>query len=114
MMGVSPKKAVKALYDMGLRVFGANCGNGPAETEQVLSQMVAVKPPDVYLIAQSNAGLPKWEKGETAGGTIHYDGTPEVMADYARKMRELGVSYIGACCGSSPQHIAAMAAALHA
>ncbi len=112
MMGVSPKKAIKALYDMGVRVMGANCGNGPAETEQVLAQMVAVKPPDVYLIAQSNAGLPKWEKGETPEGHIHYDGTPEVMAEYARKMRDLGVSYIGACCGSTPEHVAAMAAAL--
>jgi 5-methyltetrahydrofolate--homocysteine methyltransferase len=108
MMGVSPKRAVAALYDMGIRVMGANCGNGPAETEQVLGQMVAVRPPGVYLIAQSNAGLPKWTKGQA----ISYDGTPEVMAGYAAKMRELGVNYIGACCGSTPAHLAAMAEAL--
>jgi 5-methyltetrahydrofolate--homocysteine methyltransferase len=109
MMGVKPVQAVKALYDMGVRVLGANCGNGPGEIERVIGEMVAVKPADVFLIAQSNAGLPKYE---TASKQIHYDGTPEVMAEYALKMKALGVSYIGACCGSTPAHIAAMRAAL--
>jgi 5-methyltetrahydrofolate--homocysteine methyltransferase len=113
MMGVSPSRAIDAIYKMGVRIIGANCGNGPAETVQVLSQIAAVRPPDVYLIAQSNAGLPKWERGEVAGsGQIHYDGTPDLMATYALKMRELGVNYIGACCGSTPEHIHAMATAL--
>ena len=109
MMGTSPKLALQTLYDLGIRVIGANCGNGPAETETTLAQMAALKPADVYLIAQSNAGLPKYE---SATKKISYDGTPEVMAEYALKMKELGVSYIGACCGSTPAHIAAMRAAL--
>ena len=109
MMGVKPVQAVKALYDMGVRVIGANCGNGPAEIERIISEMVAVKPADVFLMAQSNAGLPKYD---TATKGIHFDGTPEVMAEYALKMRELGISYIGACCGSTPAHIAAMRDAL--
>jgi 5-methyltetrahydrofolate--homocysteine methyltransferase len=107
MMGISPVQAVEALYDLGIRVMGANCGNGPTEIEQVLTQMVAVKPADVFLIAQSNAGLPQYAQKK-----IHYDGTPEVMAAYALKMKDLGVNYIGACCGSTPGHIAAMKAAL--
>ncbi len=107
MMGVKPEQAVKALSGWGIRVLGANCGNGPAETEEVLGKMVAVKPADVFLIAQSNAGLPKYVDKK-----IHYDGTPEVMAAYAVRMKELGVSYIGACCGSTPAHIAAMREAL--
>ena len=61
MMGVKPVQAVKALYDMGVRVMGANCGNGPGEIERIIGEMVAVKPADVFLIAQSNAGLPKYE-----------------------------------------------------
>lgn len=109
MMGVKPVQAVKALYGMGVRVIGANCGNGPAEVERIISEMVAVKPADLFLIAQSNAGLPKYD---TATKAIHYDGTPEVMAEYALKMRELGINYIGACCGSTPAHIAAMRDAL--
>ena len=107
MMGVKPVQAVEALYDLGIRVIGANCGNGPDEIESVISEMVAVRPPDVFLIAKSNAGLPKYENKQ-----IYYDGTPEVMADYAVKMRALGVNWIGACCGSTPAHIAAMRAAL--
>jgi methionine synthase I (cobalamin-dependent) len=107
MMGVKPAQALEALYGWGIRVIGANCGNGPAEIERVMSEMVAVKPADVYLIAQSNAGLPKYQQKQ-----IHYDGTPEVMAAYAVKMKEMGVTYIGACCGSTPAHIAAMRDAL--
>ena len=107
MMGVKPVQALEALYGWGVRVIGANCGNGPDEIERVVGEMAAVKPADVYLIAQSNAGLPKYEQKK-----IHYDGTPEVMAGYALKMKALGVSYIGACCGSTPAHIAAMRDAL--
>jgi 5-methyltetrahydrofolate--homocysteine methyltransferase len=107
MMGVKPTQALEALYGWGIRVIGANCGNGPAEIERVMSEMVAVKPADVYLVAQSNAGLPKYQQKQ-----IHYDGTPEVMAAYAVKMKEMGVAYIGACCGSTPAHIAAMRDAL--
>ncbi len=107
MMGVKPAQAVKALHGMGVRVIGANCGNGPAEIERIATEMVAVKPDDVFLIAQSNAGLPKYDRG-----VIRYDGTPEVMAEYALKMRALGITYIGACCGSTPAHIAAMKQAL--
>ena len=107
MMGVKPVQAVEALYDCGIRVMGANCGNGPDEIERIVSEMAAVKPADVFLIAQSNAGLPKYVDKQ-----IHYDGTPEVMAEYAAKMKALGVSYIGACCGSTPTHIAAMKDAL--
>jgi 5-methyltetrahydrofolate--homocysteine methyltransferase len=107
MMGVKPVQAVETLYALGIRVIGANCGNGPEEIERVLAEMVAVRPPDVYLIAKANAGLPKYVDKQ-----IYYDGTPEVMAGYAVKMRALGANWIGACCGSTPAHIAAMKTAL--
>jgi 5-methyltetrahydrofolate--homocysteine methyltransferase len=107
MMGVKPAQAVEALYNLGVVVLGANCGNGPDEIERIVTEMSAVKPTGVYLIAQSNAGLPKWENKQ-----VHYDGTPEVMADYAVKMRALGVNVLGACCGSTPDHIRAMREAL--
>lgn len=107
MMGVKPVQALSQLYEWGVRVIGANCGNGPDEIERVIGEMVAAKPADVFLMAQSNAGLPKYQDKK-----IHYDGTPAVMADYALKMKALGIRYIGACCGSTPAHIAAMKAAL--
>jgi len=109
MMGVKPVQAAQALADLGIRAFGANCGNGPDEIVRVMSEMAAARPSGMYLIAQSNAGLPKYQDKK-----IHYDGTPQVMADYALKMKEMGINFIGACCGSTPEHIAAMARALQA
>jgi 5-methyltetrahydrofolate--homocysteine methyltransferase len=57
----------------------------------------------VFLMAQSNAGLP-----HLVGDRFAYDGTPEVMAEWARDMRALGVDVVGACCGSTPAHVEAM------
>ena len=107
MMGVSPEQAVESLATLGARIVGGNCGNGPHEIGPVMSQMAQRRPSGVHLIAQSNAGMPRLE-----GADFHYDGTPEVMAEYALRMRELGVGVIGACCGSTPAHVAAMRAAL--
>lgn len=107
MMGVSPKEAVETISQWGVQVIGANCGNGPSEIETVMTQMAQYRPNGVYLMAQSNAGMPQY-----VNGAIQYDGTPDVMADYAVRLRNLGVNIIGACCGSTPDHIAAMRAAL--
>jgi 5-methyltetrahydrofolate--homocysteine methyltransferase len=106
MMGVSPQQALEALRAYNLTAIGANCGNGPDEIEGVIEKMHTLDP-DVVLIAKANAGVPKMVQGE-----VTYDGTPEVMADYAKKVRALGARLIGACCGSSPEHIRAMAEAL--
>jgi 5-methyltetrahydrofolate--homocysteine methyltransferase len=103
MMGVTPAQAVQTLHSWGVAVVGANCGNGPAEIERIMAEMAQARPEGVTLMAQSNAGLPRWSDGD-----ISYDGTPEVMADYAQRMRALGVQVIGACCGSTPEHLAAM------
>ena len=59
------------------------------------------------LYAQSNAGLPVLQ-----GDDVIYDGTPEVMADYARHMKALGVDVIAGCCGTTPTHLRAMREAL--
>ena len=107
MMGDTPKSALEAIYGWGVRAIGGNCGNGPDEIRTVMAQMLEHRPDDVYLIAQSNAGLPKMIDGK-----VTYDGTPEVMAKYAVELYQMGVNYIGACCGSTPAHIAAMRDAL--
>ncbi len=107
MMGVKPAQAVKTLAEWGVTVIGANCGNGPGEIERIMWEMAQVKPAGVILMAQSNAGLPHWHDGNVA-----YDGTPDVMADYSQRVRALGVQVIGACCGSTPDHLAAMHIAL--
>ncbi len=107
MMGVTPAQAVQTLYGWGVQVIGANCGNGPAEIERIMYEMAQARPAGAVLMAQSNAGLPRWRDGD-----ISYDGTPDVMAGYAQRMRALGVQVIGACCGSTPEHLAAMRLAL--
>jgi 5-methyltetrahydrofolate--homocysteine methyltransferase len=107
MMGISPREAVETIAGWGVNVIGANCGTGTDEMELIATQLAQHRPPGVYLMIQSNSGMPQY-----ANGKIQYAGTPEVMAEYALKMRDLGINIIGACCGSTPAHIAAMRAAL--
>ena len=107
MMGVSPATAVQAMSDMGVDVIGANCGRGLDEMRIIAGQLAEAGTGRVRLMVQSNAGLPKLQ-----GDTFVFDGTPEEMAAYAVEMRDLGFAVIGACCGSSPAHIAAMREAL--
>ena len=105
MMGVKPAVAVKTLAAQGVRIIGANCGRGVDEMRVIAKELTEARPDGVFIITQSNAGLPK-----LVGGDFIYDGTPEEMAKYAIDMKELGVNVIGSCCGSSPAHTAAMKA----
>lgn len=106
MMGVTPEQALIDLRELEPLALGGNCGNGPAEIEGVIQAMYAVDQ-SFPLVAKSNAGIPQYVDGE-----LRYDGTPDVMADYAVKVRNFGATIIGACCGSTPAHIQAMADAL--
>ncbi|MDJ0752548.1 MAG: betaine--homocysteine S-methyltransferase [Ardenticatenaceae bacterium] len=106
MMGVTPHEAVEKLTGWGVFALGANCGNGPDEIESVIDTMHQIMP-EAILIAKSNAGIPQWINNE-----LIYDGTPAVMAEYAQRVRALGASIIGGCCGSAPEHIEAMGEAL--
>lgn len=107
MMGVSPTMAVQSIAAMGADVIGANCGRGLDEMRIIAAQLAESGAGSVRLMVQSNAGLPRLQ-----GDTFIFDGTPDEMATYAADMRDLGFSVIGACCGSTPEHIAAMRAAL--
>lgn len=103
MMGVRPEQAAAAMVELGVAAGGANCGNGPQEIEEVIAKMHAAQP-DLVLVAKSNAGRPRLE-----GGRAVYDATPADMAAYAQRVRAAGARIIGACCGSTPAHIAAIA-----
>jgi 5-methyltetrahydrofolate--homocysteine methyltransferase len=86
--------------------FGANCGVGASDLMRTVLGFAATgthRP----LIAKGNAGIPKYHDGH-----IHYDGTPELMAEYAVLARDAGVRIIGGCCGTMPDHLRAMRAAL--
>ncbi len=107
MMGVTPAAAVTAATSLGVTAIGANCGRGPAEMESIMAQMVEVRPEGLLLVAQSNAGLPV-----LVGDHFEYDAPVDEMAAHAVRLRALGIDLIGACCGSTPDHLRAMSAAL--
>lgn len=86
--------------------YGANCGVGAADLLRTVAGFVAAGS-ERPLIAKGNAGIPRFHDGH-----IHYDGTPELMAEYAVLARDLGVRIIGGCCGTQPEHLRAMRAAM--
>ena len=86
--------------------FGANCGVGSSDLLRTILGFFA-QGTERPVIAKGNAGIPKYKDGK-----IHYDGTPELMADYACLARDAGARIIGGCCGTMPVHLRAMRAAL--
>lgn len=104
MMGVSPEGAVAALDAWGADAVGGNCGNGPDELLTVIGRMHAAAP-GVRLVAKSNAGMP-----ELVDMRAVYRTDPGTMAACAAEMRDAGATIIGGCCGTTPDHLAAMAA----
>lgn len=99
--GDAPRRVVQRLREMGVEVVGANCSVGSEPMLAVMEQMA--QEPGVYLSAQPNAGFPQY-----VGGRYVYVASPEYMAEQARRMIELGVTIIGGCCGTTPDHIAAL------
>ncbi|HEX2481390.1 MAG TPA: homocysteine S-methyltransferase family protein [Methylomirabilota bacterium] len=106
MMGVNPEQAAKELTALGAAAVGGNCGLGPAELLPAMAAMRAFAP-DALLVAKPNAGLPVLEDGRAV-----YRGSPGEMADFACRLTAAGVRIVGGCCGSTPEHLRAMAAAL--
>ena len=86
--------------------FGANCGTGASDLLRTVQGFVATGT-EMPIVAKGNAGIPKYHDGH-----IHYDGTPELMADYAALARDSGARIIGGCCGTMPAHLRLMRAAL--
>lgn len=86
--------------------YGANCGVGASDLLRTVLGFVTAGS-ERPIIAKGNAGIPKYQDG-----AIHYDGTPELMAEYAVLARDCGARIIGGCCGTMPEHLRAMRAAL--
>jgi len=107
LLGHAPAEIVARLEDLGAHVIGANCSVGSQGILQVMEQMVLTS--RTPLSAMPNAGFPSY-----VDGRIIYFSTPAYMADHARRMAELGVTILGGCCGTTPEHIAAMRDALAA
>ncbi|GAA0293202.1 betaine--homocysteine S-methyltransferase [Rhodovulum strictum] len=108
MMGVTSADLVDLVERLGWSpvAFGANCGVGASDLLRTVMGFAAAGSERPF-IAKGNAGIPKYHDGH-----IHYDGTPELMADYAVLARDCGARIIGGCCGTTPEHLRAMRAAL--
>jgi methionine synthase I (cobalamin-dependent) len=110
MMGITPKAfgALAASLATQPVAIGANCGTGASELVATVLGITEARP-DAAVVAKGNCGVPQYRDGH-----IHYSGTPELMADYARIALDSGAKIIGGCCGTSPNHLAAMRKSLEA
>ena len=100
-MGVSIEDAVNGLEDAGADIIGSNCGNGIDNMIDIATQIKMLS--DRPILIQSNAGIPENNDGE-----IVYPESPTYFEDKTLELIEAGVSIIGGCCGTTPEHIKAI------
>ncbi len=104
MMGMTPAVfgSITASLSTQPVAIGANCGTGASELIATVLGIAKARP-DANVVAKGNCGIPQYMDGK-----IHYTGTPELMSNYARIAHDAGAKIIGGCCGTSPEHLAAM------
>ena len=110
MMGITPADMVQscAHEDHTAYACGSNCGVGASELVMAIRNMRNAPGGDkAILVSKANCGIPEY-----VNGAIHYNGTPEIMSRYATMAMDAGADIIGGCCGTSPEHVAAMRKAL--
>lgn len=105
MMGVSPTEMAAAVIEAGARVIGSNCGNGFARMIDVVKEFRTVNA-DIPVLIHANAGAPEVRDGQTV-----FPETPQDMAALFPDLVAAGASIVGGCCGTTPEHIAALARA---
>lgn len=103
--GTTPEAFTAALDALEVDVIGLNCGMGPNHTLNALEKMRGVT--TRRLSAQPNAGLPRDVQGRQ-----FYMGSPEYMAEFARRFVQAGAKFVGGCCGTTPTHIKLIAEAI--
>lgn len=110
MMGLAPESYAAMFDDFEVKplAFGANCGVGASDLLVSILGMTQARP-EAIVIAKANAGVPQWH-----GTHIHYSGSPELMGVYAGMAVDAGARIVGGCCGTKPEHLAAMRKALDA
>jgi methionine synthase / methylenetetrahydrofolate reductase(NADPH) len=106
LLGDSPTKVAKTLVESGADVLGVNCSGGPAQIVRILRLMRLAAPQALFSV-MPNSGWP-----EQVGGRVMYPSNPEYFGEYAQVFCEAGANIIGGCCGTTPQHISALRAAL--
>jgi 5-methyltetrahydrofolate--homocysteine methyltransferase len=109
MMGITPADFVATCRELepSPAAYGTNCGLGPSEVVAGILGLRRATHEDDLLVAKANCGIPDF-----VDGAIRYQGTAELMADYARLSIDAGARIIGGCCGTTPEIIAAMRTAI--
>jgi 5-methyltetrahydrofolate--homocysteine methyltransferase len=104
MMGVKASQVMDTFSRRGVMAIGANCGKSLQTMQQVVEEMAAAET-GVPIWSKPNAGMP-------IPGTMpaRYDTTPEQMGEAAARLVAGGAQIVGGCCGTTPQHLAAIAA----
>lgn len=105
MMGLTPAEFVAFVHELEPRpvAYGANCGVGAPDLAVTILQLAAASQPGDVIVAKGNCGIPFFEEGH-----IRYNGTPELMAEYAKVVRDAGAKIVGGCCGTSSDHLRAI------
>jgi 5-methyltetrahydrofolate--homocysteine methyltransferase len=106
MMGAGPADVAAAVEPLGVAALGANCGRSLADMDAIVEELLAAAP-GVPLWIKPNAGIPR-----VVGDEVVYEAGPEELARHLAAYAERGVRVVGGCCGSTPAHVAAIAAAL--
>ncbi|MGA2710978.1 MAG: betaine--homocysteine S-methyltransferase [Steroidobacteraceae bacterium] len=107
MMGITPSDLAGLQRKHGLAACGSNCGVGPSELVASIVNLASAADPSAILVAKANCGIPKF-----VDGAIRFNGTPELMAQYACLALDAGARIIGGCCGTTPDHLRIMRRAL--
>lgn len=102
LFGTDPETAVIVLQSLGADAIGINCSTGPEEMIPLVERMKRYA--NVPILAKPNAGMPELVEGETV-----YAMTPKEFAEYGRRLVEAGAGLIGGCCGTTKEHITALA-----
>jgi methionine synthase I (cobalamin-dependent)/5,10-methylenetetrahydrofolate reductase len=105
--GTPPERTAELLTAWGVDALGCNCSSGPAVVLSVIERMRTAT--TLPLAAMPNAGMPR-----SVDGRNIYLTSPEYLASFARKFVKAGVTFVGGCCGTTPNHIRAMRSALRA
>jgi methionine synthase I (cobalamin-dependent) len=106
MMGLTPTQVVEAFAPLGIAAIGANCGKSLADTDVIVEELVAAAD-GLPLWVKPNAGVPRM-----VGDAVIYDAGPDDLAQHVRGYVDRGARIVGGCCGSTPEHIAAITGVL--
>jgi 5-methyltetrahydrofolate--homocysteine methyltransferase len=106
MMGLGAADVVAAIEPLRVAALGANCGRSLQDTDVIVSEFLDAAP-SVPLWIKPNAGVPK-----VVGDSVVYEADPEMLAERVADFASRGARIVGGCCGSTPDHIAAIARAL--